>query len=220
MYMEIDLLLTVVATLPIVIVGVLMVVFSWSAVKAMPIGWIAAAMIGGIGWDMPLRWLGAATLGGMINAVDILMIVFGALLILQLLRESGAIGSIAASMASISRDRRVQVIVIAWLMGSFLEAVAGFGTPAAIGAPLLVGLGFPPLIAVISTLIGDSTAVTFGAVGLPIWGGFEPVRRSGGSFASRFRRLFKIHRRLRCSFPSCDRNFHTAGDRGFHDQTR
>jgi lactate permease len=176
MYMEIDLLLTVVATLPIVIVGVLMVVFSWSAVKAMPIGWIAAAMIGGIGWDMPLRWLGAATLGGMINAVDILMIVFGALLILQLLRESGAISSIAASMASISADRRVQVIVIAWLMGSFLEAVAGFGTPAAIGAPLLVGLGFPPLIAVISTLIGDSTAVTFGAVGLPIWGGFEPVQ--------------------------------------------
>jgi len=95
---------------------------------------------------------------------------------LQLLRESGAIDSIASSMASISRDRRVQVIIIAWLLVSFLEAAAGFGTPAAIGAPLLVGLGFPPLVAVVATLIGDSTAVTFGAVGVPIWGGFEPVR--------------------------------------------
>jgi lactate permease len=168
--------LVIVATLPILIVGVLMVIFSWPAKKAMPIGWGAAAVIAFWGWDMPLRWLGAATLGGFINAIDILIIVFGALLILQLLRESGAIESIAASMTSISRDRRVQVIVIAWLMVSFLEAAAGFGTPAAVGAPLLVGLGFPPLIAVVATLIGDSTAVTFGAVGVPIWGGFEPLR--------------------------------------------
>jgi len=174
--MEANLTLAVVAALPIVIVGVLMVVFSWPAVRAMPIGWIAAVIIGGVGWKMPFHWLSAATLGGFINAIDILIIVFGALVILQLLRETGAIGSIAASMASISRDRRVQVIVIAWFMVSFLEAAAGFGTPAAVAAPLLVGLGFPPLIAVVSTLIVDSTAVTFGAVGVPIWGGFEPVR--------------------------------------------
>ncbi|MFW6114661.1 MAG: L-lactate permease [Thermodesulfobacteriota bacterium] len=168
--------LVILATLPIVFVGVLMVIFSWPAKNAMPIGWGAAAVIAFFGWNMPARWISAATLGGFINAIDILIIVFGALLILQLLRESGAIHSIAFSMASVSPDRRVQVIVIAWLMGSFLEAAAGFGTPAAVGAPLLVGLGFPPLIAVIATLIGDSTAVTFGAVGLPIWGGFEPIR--------------------------------------------
>ncbi|MFC1892635.1 L-lactate permease [Chloroflexota bacterium] len=168
--------LAIIATLPIIIVGLLMVVFSWPAKRAMPIGWIAAAIIAAIGWDMPVRWLAAATLGGFINAIDILIIVFGALLILQLLRKSGAINSISQSMASLSRDRRVQVIIIAWLMVSFLEAVAGFGTPAAVCAPLLVGLGFPPLVAAVSTLIGDSTAVTFGAVGVPIWGGFEPIR--------------------------------------------
>ncbi|MFO7964112.1 MAG: L-lactate permease [Desulfobacterales bacterium] len=173
--MEINVFPVILAAMPIIAVAVLMVVFSRSAVLAMPVGWLTAAVIAGIAWKMPLRWIGAGTLAGVINAVDILIIVFGALLILQLLREAGAVASIAASMASVSRDRRVQVIIIAWLMGSFFEAAAGFGTPAAVGAPLLVGLGFPPLIAVISTLIGDSTAVTFGAVGLPIWGGFEPL---------------------------------------------
>jgi len=173
---EIEWFLVTLALLPIAIVGVLMVGLSWPAMKAMPIGWLSAAVIAALAWNMPLRWLTAATLGGLINALDILIIVFGALLILQLLRVSGAIGSIGASMTAISRDRRVQVILIAWLMVSFLEAAAGFGTPAAVGAPLLVGLGFPPLIAVVATLIGDSTAVTFGAVGVPIWGGFEPIR--------------------------------------------
>lgn len=174
--MEVEWSRVVLAGLPIAIVGVLMVGLSWPAMKAMPIGWLAAAVIAGLAWNMPLRWVAAATLGGLINALDILLIVFGALLILQFLRVSGAIGSIGASMTAISRDRRVQVILIAWLMVSFLEAAAGFGTPAAVGAPLLVGLGFPPLIAVVATLIGDSTAVTFGAVGVPIWGGFEPIR--------------------------------------------
>jgi lactate permease len=79
-------------------------------------------------------------------------------------------------MASISRDRRVQIIIIAWLMGSFLEGAAGFGTPAAVAAPLLVGMGFPPLIAAAATLIADSASVTFGAVGVPIWGGFEMIQ--------------------------------------------
>ena len=168
--------LAIIAILPIIIVGLLMVVFTWPAKRAMPIGWVTAAIIAAIGWGMPVRWLAAATLGGFINAIDILIIVFGALLILQLLRKSGAIDSISQSMALISKDRRVQVIIVAWLMVSFLEAAAGFGTPAAVGAPLLVGLGFPPLVAAVSTLIGDSTAVTFGAVGVPIWGGFEPIR--------------------------------------------
>lgn len=174
--MEVDWVLAGVAALPVLLVGTLMVGFSWPAIKAMPMGLAAAAIAALLIWDMPWRWFLAAAFAGFINTVDILTIVFGALLILQLLKRSGAIGRIAASMAGISRDRRVQVIVIAWLMVSFLEGAAGFGTPAAIGAPLLAGLGFPPLIAVVSALIGDSAAVTFGAVGLPIWGGFEPIR--------------------------------------------
>jgi len=172
---ELDWMFAIIALLPILAVGILMVGFSWPAIKAMPAGWLIAAAAAIFAWNMPGRWLAAATIAGLINTIDILLIVFGALLILQLLRESGAIETIAASMAAISEDRRVQAIIIAWLMSSFLEAAAGFGTPAAIGAPLLAGLGFPPLVAVIVSLIGNSTAVTFGAIGLPVWGGFEPV---------------------------------------------
>ena len=69
---------------------------------------------------------------------------------------------------NISPDRRVQITVIVWLFGSFLEGVAGFGTPAAVVAPLLLALGFPALAAVILGLMVQSTAVTFGAIGTPV----------------------------------------------------
>jgi lactate permease len=93
---------------------------------------------------------------------------FGAILLLNTLQESGAIGSIRQSLLGISRDRRVQVIIIAWLFGSFIEGASGFGTPAVIVVPLLVAIGFPAMAAVIAALIIQSTPSTFGAVGTPI----------------------------------------------------
>ena len=160
------------ALFPILLIIVLMTGFRWSARNAMPLGWLSAVLIGWLGWEMNLQWITASTLAGFINAFDILLIVFGAILLLQMLRKSGGIEGISHSLAGISEDKRVQVILIAWLMGSFFEGAAGFGTPAAIAAPLLVGLGFPPLIAVITALVADSTAVSFGAAGIPIIGGF------------------------------------------------
>jgi lactate permease len=168
--------LIILAAFPILLVGFLMLVLSWSSSKAMPLGWGVAVIIAAFAWNMPFTWIAAATIAGIINAIDILVIVFGALLILQLLRRSGGLAGISQSMTEISSDRRIQVIIIAWFMGSFLEGAAGFGTPAAVGAPLLVGMGFPPLIAAIVTLMCDSVAVVYGAVGVPIWGGFETLR--------------------------------------------
>ena len=71
----------------------------------------------------------------------------------------------------ISRDRRIQVILIAVVFSAFLEGAAGFGTPAAIAAPLLLSLGFPALAAAMVCLILNSFPVTFGAVGTPVWFG-------------------------------------------------
>ena len=85
---------------------------------------------------------------------------------------------------NISPDRRVQAILIAWLFGGFIEGAAGFGTPAALAAPLLLAIGFPALAAVMVALICNSTPVTFGAVGIPIWGGMgwtldiEPIKNA------------------------------------------
>jgi len=164
------------AVIPIVLVFILMVRYSWPATKAMPLGWFTAIIIAVTVWKMPFKWIMGAIGAGAVNALDILIIVFGAILILQIMRKSGGVEVISSSMSSISKDRRIQVLIIAWLMGAFFEGAAGFGTPAAVAAPLLVGMGFPPLIAAICALIANSTPVSFGAVGIPIWGGFAPIK--------------------------------------------
>ncbi|EMA04320.1 L-lactate permease [Haloferax mediterranei ATCC 33500] len=117
---------------------------------------------------MTPTWIAAATINGFITASNILYIVFGAILLLYTLKQTGAFDSINDGFASISEDRRVQVVLLVFLMGSFIEAAAGFGTPAAIVGPLLVGLGFPPLAAVVVALTGNLMAITFGAVGTPL----------------------------------------------------
>jgi lactate permease len=99
--------------------------------------------------------------------MKIIFIVFGALLLLFTMRESGAIQSINRGFTNISTDKRVQAIIIAWLFGAFIEGSAGFGTPAALAAPLLLSLGFPALAAVMVALIANVTPVSFGAVGTP-----------------------------------------------------
>ena len=101
-------------------------------------------------------------------AFQLLYIIFGAILLLNTLRYSGALAVIRSGFTSISPDRRVQVILIAWLFGAFIEGAAGFGTPAAVTVPLMVGLGFPAMAAVVSGMIIQSTPVSFGAVGTPI----------------------------------------------------
>ncbi|HHY70122.1 MAG TPA: L-lactate permease [Thermoanaerobacterales bacterium] len=168
--------LALIAFLPILIVGFLMVSKDWPSTKAMPVGFIAALIIAGAFWKMPPQWMVAATICGAINALDILLIVYGALLILGTLRKSGGIDGISNSMAQVSTDRRVQVILIGFLMGAFFEGAAGFGTPAAVAAPLLMGLGFPPLVAAMVALIANSAPVTFGAVGTPIIGGLSHLK--------------------------------------------
>ncbi|HCT65216.1 MAG TPA: L-lactate permease [Lachnospiraceae bacterium] len=168
--------LALIALIPILAVGILMIGFNLPSTKAMPVGFVLAGAFAIIFWKMPLTWAAAATISGVINTFDILLIVFGALLILQIMRQSGGVDGIAHSMASVSTDRRVQVIVIGFLMGAFFEGAAGFGTPAAVAAPLLVGLGFPPLVAAMVALIGNSTPVSFGAVGTPIVGGFASLK--------------------------------------------
>ncbi|MDD3570102.1 MAG: L-lactate permease [Lachnospiraceae bacterium] len=167
--------MALIALVPILAVGILMIGFNLPSTKAMPVGFVLAGIIAMVFWKMPFTWAAAATISGVINTIDILLIVYGALLILQIMRKSGGVDGIAHSMASVSTDRRVQVIVIGFLMGAFFEGAAGFGTPAAVAAPLLVGLGFPPLVAAMVALIGNSTPVSFGAVGTPIIGGFASL---------------------------------------------
>ena len=157
-----------VSLLPLLTIAVLMVGFYWPATRAMPVAWLVAIAAGVVGWGMNGTWIAAATINGFITAANILYIVFGAILLLYTLKQTGAFDAINAGFASVSEDRRVQVVLLVFLMGSFIEGAAGFGTPAAIVGPLLVGLGFPPLAAVVIALTGNLMAITFGAVGTPL----------------------------------------------------
>jgi lactate permease len=161
-------LLALLSLLPIVLVGVLLVVFRWPAARAMPLCWTAVVLLAVFVWQIPWLQIAAASLTGLFIAVELLYIIFGAILLLHVLEFAGAMSVIRRSFVSITPDRRVQAIIIAWLFGSFIEGAAGFGTPAAIAVPLMVGLGFPPLAAVIAGLLIQSTPVSFGAVGTPI----------------------------------------------------
>ena len=168
-------LLTLLALIPILLVFLLMVVLKWKAVKAMPFTWIVTASIAFFIWKMPIFWVSAATLKGFFIAIEIILIVFGAILLLKLLELSGIIYTLDQKLKKISPDRRIQVILIAFLFGSIIEGAAGFGTPAALAVPLLVSLGFPALAAVVVALIANSVPVTFGAVGTPILIGIKSV---------------------------------------------
>lgn len=161
-------LLSFLAILPIVLVGVLLVSFKISARIAMPFGFIMSAVIAFLVWDFPLTSLIASFIQGMFITFDILYIIFGAVCMLGLLKYCGALKVIREGFSHISRDRRVQVVIIVWLFGSFIEGAAGFGTPAAITAPLMVVMGFPAMAAVMLSMMVQSTAVTFGSVGTPI----------------------------------------------------
>src|SRR5690625_4483405 len=172
--------LALLAFLPILLAGILLVGLRVSAKKTMPVVLVVTAAIAYFIWDLSALHIIASTIEGLFITFDILYIIFGAILLLNLLKYSGGISVIRQSFAEISPDRRVQIVIIAWLFGSFLEGAAGFGTPAAIVAPLLLALGYPALAAVMLGLMVQSTAVTFGAVGTPILIGVQAGLQSPG----------------------------------------
>ncbi len=154
--------------MPILLSGVLLVGFRISAKITMPIIYLITFIIAYYFWGMTFNRILASTLQGLIITISILWIIFGALMLLNTLKYSGAIKTIRQNFSNISNDRRVQVILIAWLLGCFIEGASGFGTPAAIAAPLMVAIGFPTLAAVIFGMMIQSTPVSFGAVGTPL----------------------------------------------------
>lgn len=163
-----DTLLALVAFSPIVVAAILLVGLNWPAKKAMPVAFAMTIIIALTFWDMTTNRVLASVLQGLGITVTVLWIVFGAIFLLNTLKHTGAITAIRNGFTDISPDRRVQAIIIAWCFGSFIEGASGFGTPAAIAAPLLVAIGFPAMAAVLMGMMIQSTPVSFGAVGTPI----------------------------------------------------
>jgi len=156
------------AALPLIVTAVLIVIFRVPASRAMPVSLVTAVLVSLFKWKIDAAQVAAHGIVGVGVALELLFIIFGAILLLNCLRQSGAVDTIRDGFKGVSEDQRVQAVIVAWLFGSFIEGSAGFGTPAAVAVPLLITLRFPPLAAVLCGMTIQCTPVSFGALGTPI----------------------------------------------------
>jgi len=159
-----------------------LVILGMPAKKGMSFSAIIVLLLGYMVWGVEGNVIVASILQGFHKALTILLILFGAIVLLNTLKNTGAVDRINEGFRGISSDMRVQAIIVAFLFGSLIEGAAGFGTPAAVAGPLLVALGFAPLAAATLALVADSVAVSFGAVGTPVIVGLSNIEGSNASF--------------------------------------
>ena len=180
--------LAIVAFLPILATLILMTAFNWSAKNSLIVSWLMAGVLAFLFWDVELKALAATSIYGLLKSLDVLIIVFGAVLVMNTLKASGATSAINRGFMNINPDKRVQAVIIGFAFCSFIESAAGFGTPAALAGPLMVSLGFPPMAAAVIALICDSVAVSFGAVGTPVNMSLSllPAEVVNGAFTAEF----------------------------------
>jgi lactate permease len=158
---------------PIALILILMLGLGWSAARAglaaLALAVVLAATVfdADTGPGLPRLLAGVGAEGGFI-ALTILWILWPALALHQHQQDSGALQALRAGLARLSPDPRLQALWVGWFLALFLEGAAGFGTPVALAAPLLVGLGLPPLQAVVLALLGHALGVGFGALGTPV----------------------------------------------------
>ena len=165
----------IIAFIPIIVTIIVMAGFNWPAKIALPLAWLITAIVCFAFWKMDLITIAAQTIAGFLGSIDTIVIIFGAILIMKTLKQYGGMGVINRMFTNVSDDPRIQVVIIGFMFGAFIEGAAGFGTPAALAAPLLIGLGFPPLCAAMCALILNSTPVAYGAVGTPTNTAFNMV---------------------------------------------
>ena len=156
-----------IAAIPILVVIILMIAFSWTAKRALPVGWLLTFLIAVLFWKQDFVTAAAWAVDGAFECLTTLSVVFGAILIMNTLKNSGAVTAIQRVFRSVNPDRRIQAVIVGFVFAAFIEGAAGFGTPPALVAPLLISLGFPPLCAAIVALIYNSVPVCYGAVGTP-----------------------------------------------------
>jgi lactate permease len=163
-----------VAVLPIVALGLLLVWRRWSSVPAVAAS-LALALVLCVGvWGMPLPAAGGALLYGALYALlPIGLIVVAAVLLFNLVVASGRFEVVKASLTALSPERPVQVLVVAYAFGALLEGAAGYGTPVAIGGAILVGLGLTPVRAAVVALLANTAPVAYGSLGIPVLVGVE-----------------------------------------------
>ena len=158
----------ILALLPIIWLIVAMSILKWPGYRACFMALVVTIVIAVFGWKLSIINTATAALEGICNALwPIIIVILAALFTYNLTLKTGAMEKIKAMLAGVSTDRRILMLLIAFGFGNFMEGMAGFGTAVAIPAGILVGLGFDPILSIVSCLIINSTPTAFGSVGVP-----------------------------------------------------
>ena len=160
---------TLLAAIPVAVMLIGLGFMHLKAHIAAAAGLASALLIATVVYGMPAEMAGkAAILGGLVGLLPIGWIVLNIIFLHQLTEQNGSFKVLQDSIAGITEDRRLQLLLIAFAFGAFFEGAAGFGTPVAVTAAILIGLGFSPLAASGLSLIANTAPVAYGALGTPI----------------------------------------------------
>jgi lactate permease len=162
--MQLSLLNWFLALSPVIVVLVLMLAFRWGGSKAGAAGWFVAIAVAVLRFGAGPQLVAYTQVKAVLLTLDVLYIIWTALLLFHIADEAGAVRIIGQALPALTADRMMQGLLLGWLFASFLQGMGGFGVPVAVAAPLLVGLGFNPVQAVIMACIGHGWAVNFGSL--------------------------------------------------------
>lgn len=164
MNIPVNILTWIMAVLPILVLLVLMVKFQMGAVKAAPIGFLVASASAVVIYRAGLPHIGTAALKGVWSALAVLIVVWPAIFLYEVVNEARAFQVFKRSMAQFTKNELLQIMLIGWVFASFLQGITGFGVPVAVGAPLLIGIGVRPFWAVVIPLLAHTWGNTFGTL--------------------------------------------------------
>ena len=150
---------------PIAVVLILMIGFNWGGGKAGAAGWFTAVIASVFFFGANPRLLAFAQTKGILLSINVLYIIWMALLLYHTVNETGAIKAIGRGIERFSQDKSIQLLIFGWVFAAFLQGVAGYGVPIAVVAPLLAAMGFNPVVAVAVPAIAHCWSVTFGSMG-------------------------------------------------------
>src|SRR5262245_1568533 len=157
---------------------------SWPSHTSLPVVAALVYLLVLVHARLDANLVNATVLNGALSALTPISIIWGAILLAHTMRRSGAERTIGTWLKGVSSNPVAQLMIVGWTFPFMIEGASGFGTPAAIAAPLLVGLGFEPVRVAILTLVMNSVPTTFGAVGTPMWFGLSQVPLSASEILS------------------------------------
>ena len=163
---EMSIVTWIIALLPVIVCLVLMMQFQMSGGRAGMIAWLVSLAVASFSFGGGIDVLASGTVKGLWTTLFVLYIVWSSMFLYNVVECTGSFKVIAAMFTKLTNgNRMLQLLILGWVFPSFIQGVCGFGVPVAVAAPLLLGLGFNPILAVVTPLLGHSWGVTFGSLG-------------------------------------------------------